>query len=141
MDFRDKWFANLLERRGLPLSAPIALLGECRRHIGPTMQIASVEFVVVPSDHFDVVNEVALTVELADLKFPDYAIFGFLDVAMPMDSIGINSIKLLVKTVGVDAIESSALALREAGRDAARKLLQILKTIPISAPARDEEIM
>jgi len=97
--------------------------------------MAAVEIAVRPSDQFEIVNEVPLSEELVSLKFPDYVIYGFLDVAMASDSIDIDKMRLAVRSVKIDSAGSSAYALREAGRDAARKIVQILKIAPSISPS------
>jgi rRNA-processing protein FCF1 len=91
------------------------------------MQIASVTLSVASREKFEVINKVALTKELVELKFPEMAIFGFLDIVMIVDSLDVTSIRIAIENVVVDPIETTAFAIREAGRDAARKLLQALK--------------
>jgi hypothetical protein len=99
------------------------------------MQIASVTLRVSPADKFELKNEVTLTKELVELQFPEFAIFGFLDVIMTADSLDTTQIRIAVESAVIDSIGTSAFAFREAGRDAARKLLQTLK-LPTSTVSR-----
>jgi hypothetical protein len=137
-DFRQKWFINLLQKPDLLLPASIAVSGEHNRHVGPKIDFASVTIVIASSEQFNFVNEVELTDELNLMKFPECAIFGFLDMVMVSDGIGIGRMRLTLKDAGYNPIESSALAFREAGRNADRKFIQILRPTPSARPARPD---
>ena len=115
----------------MPLPAPIVVTGECDRHLGAMKQVAAVKVAIFPSEEFDVLNEAHMTAELRALKFPEYAIFGFLDVVMTDDFFGTGNIRIVVKEGHVHPIDSSPLAFREAGRAAGKKFLQLLRPMPL----------
>ena len=120
---RVAWFIN---------QAVTTLYGECNK---PGLRIAGVEFKIQAAESFTVRNEVEVTDELRGLRFPEFAIFGFLDVAMVSGIVGSGKLQLTVTKAVVHPVDTSAMAFRAAGNDAGQKLLAILKQ-PSSTPPR-----
>jgi hypothetical protein len=126
-DFRELWFRNLVTATRLPLDKSISARGQYDKHTGPGWASAAVLIAVSPGSSFSVRNNVALTEERSSLGFPDFVIFGFLDVMLVADNVDTNSIILTIDDVCIDPITTTPMALREAGRDAARKILETIR--------------
>lgn len=122
----DEWFR---ERMTVPTAR---LAGEVRvsvvhdRHLGPTWERAGVVLEVAPSDAFDV----ELLPGVGNAEEQEYATataLGFLDVAMVNTPFPLRDVRLRILQLIVDPVGSSHMAFREAGRQAARKVLEGLR--------------
>jgi hypothetical protein len=82
--------------------------------------------VVEPADTFGVVDEVENRDSLAEFQHPDYIIFGLLDILMPSPT-PTTKIRIIIKWVKVDPVETTRMAFLMAGRDAGRKILEATK--------------
>ena len=60
-------------------------------------------------------------------QFMEWAVFGFLDVVMLAEPLPLKNIKVTVTDADVDPVSSSMMALRRAGRDAGREMLEALR--------------
>ena len=80
-----------------------------------------------PAERFEVVNEVQAQRGLEALRFPECAIFGVLDILMVSESAPVASVRLTLKDALWDPTDTTAMAFRQAGRDAGRKILAALK--------------
>ena len=126
-DLRYRWFENILSTSALPMKSCVTITSEYDKHLGPTWQSAGLTVVVSQSEGFSFTNKVPMTDDLAGAKFPEYAVFGFLDIIMVADQICSECIKLEFTEARFDTVNTTAMAFREAGRDAGRKLLHVLK--------------
>lgn len=129
MTLQIKWFEDICARKGRTLLAPLEVTGQCDRWLGTMRQRASLRTIINPCDKFSVSNEVAPSADLIQARFPDMAIFGFLDIAMICDFFDAKSVQLVLKSVDFSPVETSAEAFREAGRDAAQKFLASMRSV------------
>lgn len=92
------------------------------------MEVARIDLLVEPADLFEVVVAVPKLAPTPEHeRFIEWAIFGFLDVVMVAEPYPIKSVKLTIMDAEVDAVSSSMMAFRHAGRDAGRKFLAMRK--------------
>jgi hypothetical protein len=90
------------------------------------MEIARVELLVEPAEAFEVIVAVSTIAPTSEHeRFIEWAIFGFLDVVMVAEPYPIKSVKITVVDAEFDAVSSSMMAFRHAGRDAGRKFLEM----------------
>jgi hypothetical protein len=126
-DFLQAWADGLLKARPLALKLPITVVGERDQHLGPRWEFAKVTVMAEPAEKFEVVNEVQAHRELESLRFPEWAIFGVLDILMVSESAPVASVRLTLKEAIWNSTDTSAFAFRQAGRDAGRKILAAMK--------------
>lgn len=92
---------------------------------------ASVRVRVEPASKFELIDRSFKSEELEQnlqlIDFPNCAIFGMLDVFLISGSSPIRNIRVVIEDVGYDPIDSSSMAFREAGRDAARKITEEIR--------------
>jgi hypothetical protein len=100
----------------------VIVTGERDHHLGPRWEFAKLTIVAEPAERFEIVNEVRMTPELEALRFPEWAIYGVLDVLMVAGSAPLTGVRLTLKDAGWNPVDSSAMAFRQAGRDAGRKI-------------------
>jgi hypothetical protein len=126
-DYLRLWAEGLLKAKSLSVRSPITVVGERDKHLGPRWEFAKVEVSVEPAEGFEVVNNVSITDELKGLSFPDCVICGLLDVLMVEESAPLARIRLTLNDAVWSATDTSAMAFRQAGRDAGRKIIAGLK--------------
>jgi hypothetical protein len=128
-NIRQRWFENLLRSKGISPTGSITVEGRIDKHVGPQMVFAEIKVAIGVSQEFSVFNEVEMTDDLIAEKFPEYVIFGILDVLMTSDLVCTDRLQLTIKGVKTSPIDTSPLVFREAGRDAARNFLLALKNL------------
>lgn len=118
-----EWAEGLLVRQSLVVAATCTVVGARDKHLGPRNEFAKVELSVDPAQRFELVDLVEPTPELAGLGYPDWVLFGVLDILMLAESAPITAIRITLRSVETHPIDSSPMALRQAGRDAGRKIV------------------
>jgi hypothetical protein len=126
-DYVQIWFEHLRGRRQASIPARIEILGEYNKHTGPAWPRAAVRLVVEPAEAFEVVDEVEKTDDLEQFAHPDYVMIGLLSMLMTASSMPILKIRVTLKEVKIDPIETTRMAFEMAGRDAGRKILAAMK--------------
>jgi hypothetical protein len=126
--YLELWFEVLLKKQSSPLTSGVSVTGERDKHLGPSFQFARVKVSVEPSKRLEVVDLVPKNEELRGLGYPDWVIFGLLDVLILSDDFPIDKARIILTEADYSAIESSPMAFREAGRDSGRKILQAFRT-------------
>lgn len=124
MKYLERWYEDLVSKPSMPIEHAIQLQGVHDEHLGPRDAFAMVEFLIEPAPEFDVAVKLPdgeLTSE--QRMFLDHAVFGFLDVVLTTETYPIRAIRLTIVNASFHAISSSAMAFRQAGRDAARQFL------------------
>jgi len=122
------WFETLLKKPSAPLTFVATATGECDKHLGPTWQFARIKVRIEPAARFEVADLVPNNEELRGSGYPDWAIFGLLDVLVLSDSFPIDKVRIVLTEADYNAVESSPMAFREAGRESAREILQALRS-------------
>jgi hypothetical protein len=125
-DYLKLWAEGLLKRSSLTLKSRITVVGERDQNLGPRFEFAKVQVSVEPSSTFQVVNTVPANEELRQLGYPDWAIFGLLDVLMVAQSAPLINIRVTLEKAEHHPVDSSQMAFRHAGRDAGRKIIQAM---------------
>jgi hypothetical protein len=125
-DYTKLWFDRLLRRNTIPIASPLTITGERNKHLGPMFQFASVNLTIESSQDFEVVDNVSANDELRRLGYPEMVIFGLLDILMVSDFF-VGNVRIVLNEIRYDEIDSSPMALREAGRDAGRKIVESLR--------------
>jgi hypothetical protein len=137
-DYLKLWQQDMLKANSLTLKSKITIVGERNEHIGPRWEIARIQITVEPASDFEVVDVYPDNQEARQEGFLDWAVFGLLDVIMLTWSTPLRNIRVTLEKAEVDAINSSRMAFRHAGRDAGRKLLQIVKGNALTHDAVDD---
>jgi hypothetical protein len=125
-DYIELWKQNVTARRAQAVESGIEITGERDKRLGPLHEYAKVTIYVEPSDHFEVVDLVENTNRAREEGFPDNFIFGLLDIPVTTEHGPLLGARLMLKTAEYDPINSSSNAYWGAGRDAGRKLLEIV---------------
>lgn len=125
----------MLKPNSLTLKSKVTIVGERNEHIGPRWEIARISITVEPAPDFEVVDLYPDNQEARQEGYLDWAVFGLLDVIMLTWSTPLRNIRVTLEKVEVDAINSSRMAFRHAGRDAGHKLLQIVKGSALKVPS------
>ena len=125
MNYLEQWAAGFLSSRSGSLAKAVRVDGVRRVHLGPRIEIARIDLLVEPADAFQVVVAVPTVIPTPEHeRFIEWAIFGFLDVVMLAEPYPIKRVRVTVVDAEVDAVSSSMMAFRHAGRDAGRKFLE-----------------
>ncbi|SRR5258706_14214922 len=127
-DYLRSWAEELLQRKPIRLRSRITVTGERNQHLGPKLEVASVRVTVEPAATFEVVDAVPANEELSQFGYPDWVVFGLLDVFMVAESSPITNVRIILEKADPDPINSSKMAFRHAGRDAGRKIVERLKS-------------
>jgi hypothetical protein len=121
-DYIQRWTAELMKRPEKTIASCVEVTGERHKHVGPKIEYASVRVSLEPADEFEVVDEVEQNTELKQMGYPDWFVFGLLDILMTAESMPLTKIKIVLKNATYDRIDSSPRAFLEAGRDAGQKI-------------------
>jgi len=106
------------------MKGSIRIEGISDKHLGPRIEYARIVFECMPADDFEVdFGEYRNRASVTEQLFLEAAIFGFLDIALLHEPRPLRSICLRVVQVDFDDTNSSQMAFRHAGQDAARKVL------------------
>jgi hypothetical protein len=124
VDYREIWARNLLEENQLSIEAPMSIIGERNVHLGPRWEFAKVELNITPANGFQVVDAIPSDPKLRVYGHPDWVVFGLLDVLMTAESAPLTGFVVKIEKIEYHPIDSSPMALRRAGRNAATKLLE-----------------
>jgi hypothetical protein len=126
-EYFTEWFHNVMERPDIVLSQSISVRGECRRHTGPSYWYAAVTLIVEPGAQLQVEDMLAadLSQRIRELGWYDQIVFGVLDVFLTRPIEPIRAFKLTISDIEINEIESNAMALRIAARNAAENVLEL----------------
>ncbi len=127
IDYLKLWADGLLTRRSLTLKSKITVVGERNQHLGPRFEFAKVQMSVEPASSFEVVDALPANEELRQLGYPDWAVFGLLDVLTTAESSPLTNIRVILEKAEHHPVDSSQMAFRQAGRDAGRKIIESLR--------------
>jgi hypothetical protein len=128
-DYVQLWLETLRDRcqdrvrHKDTVPARIEVVGQMNNHGDPNWVKAAVRMVVEPSDTFEVVDEVERVDALREFDHPDYIMIGLLSVLMTARYSPIFKVKITLKAVTIDPIETTRAAFEVAGRDAGRKIV------------------
>ncbi len=104
----------------------VEIVGEHNKHLGPTWAFAEVTIRVEQSANFELVDLVDEQNSSRQCGYPENFVSGFLDALGAISDPSELAIRLILSSVKHDPIKSSPLAFFEAGRDAGRKLAELL---------------
>ena len=108
------------------LTVPVTVIGEWTHTANS--EFAKVQLTVQAAKNFEVVDSVEQKNELSRLgvEWPDPVIFGLLDSLMNTDLGSLRNIRVTLGHVWYHEVDSTRNALRNAGRDAGRKIIAVL---------------
>lgn len=121
-DYLKNWAESLLNARSLAIKSSVTVVGERNQHLGPRWEFAKVTVTAEPAAVFEVINKVPIGPELKALGFPDCVIHGVLDILMTAGPAPLSAVRLTIEDAAWDAIDSSEMAFRQAGREAGRRI-------------------
>lgn len=125
-DYLALWGEGSPDKNSRKLPRPITVVGE-RLHTGKS-EFARIQLTVHPASVFEVVDSVLEKDDLDRLGvgWPDPVIFGLLDVLMNLQPDPLRDIRVVLERVWYHEVDSSRDAFRNAGRDAARKVIEAI---------------
>lgn len=135
-NYLELWAHGLLASKPLRLDQRITVVGERNQHLGPRWEFARIQVSIEPSQRFEVVDAAEANDELRRLGYLDLAVFGLLDILMVAETAPLSAVRLTLEKVHHSPIDSSQIAFRQAGRDAGRKILDVLKLNRSTIPDR-----
>ena len=133
-DYLKLWQQELFKLSSLTLKSKITVTGERNKHLGPRWEIAGIQISVEPAPSFEVIDLFPGNEEARQEGYLDWAVFGLLDVVILAESAPLKNIRIILEKAEVDAVNSSRMAFRHAGRDVGRKLLQAVKDSALTPP-------
>ena len=126
-EYVQRWAMDQLRRTPMSFRCSVHAGGTHDKHAGPAWQYASLELAAEPSNAFSVVVEcgegAARTAR--ENGWLDAAVFGVLDVFMTSRSVPVLGVLIRIKAIKDHPVDSSQIAFRLAGRQAAQKLLEL----------------
>jgi len=127
MNFIKDWFDNIESKTSGGWNKTITVIGECRRHTGPSIWFASLEVEFAPNSQFEVSNKLKPEVGklIQERGWYEYIVFGILDVMLTTPHAPIKNFKLTINQVEFNETESNQMAFRLAARNAASKALDL----------------
>ncbi len=131
-DYITLWAEGLCKRASLPLKAPLRVTGERDQHLGPRYEFAKVTLSALPASTFEVVDSAPEDVELRRLGYPDWFIFGLLDVLMLGGSGPLHKVKIVLEAAEYHRVDSSPIAFLNAGRVAGQKIIDSTREVRAS---------
>jgi Elongation factor G, domain IV len=131
MDIYNKWFEDLMQRKGRKWKGIIRVQGEGKRY-GPTTWFAKVILEFSPSNEFEVGNllEPGLAKIAYNEEWYDFIIYGVLDILLVSQLEPIKDLKLTICQIEYNETESNSMAFRLAARNAALKALEVFDKSP-----------
>ncbi len=126
-DYLTLWGKELQEQYSFPVDRTVIVVGERDRHLGPRWEKAKVQVTVEPATVFEVIDAAPDDKELQKFGYPDWVVFGPLDVLMVAFSSPVRNVRIILEKAEYDPVDSSAMAFRQAGRDAGRKIIEALR--------------
>lgn len=109
-----------------PLQSVVEIIGTRKKHLGPRIDYAKVTMRVEPSGVFEVVDLVDEQDGSRRFGFPDKFVSGLLDALGVSRSEPDLALRVILTSADHHPIDSSPQAFVEAGRDAGRKLAEML---------------
>lgn len=129
-DFVQLWKDGLTDGPATPLQFSFRALGERNCHAGAHWEFARIQVLVEPASAFEVIDAVPEGAELARYRFPDWAVFGLLDVFMLHEPAApIRNVRITLEKAEYSPVDSYPIAFRNAGRDAGRKIVRFIQRV------------
>lgn len=133
-DYLKLWQQELVKLTSLKLKSRVTIIGERNKHLGPRWEFARIQITIEPAPNLEVIDLCPDNEEARLEGFLDWVVFGLLDVVMLTESAPLKDIRIILEKAEIDAVNSSCMAFRHAGRDAGRKLLQVVKNNAFTPP-------
>lgn len=131
MEILNDWFQSLIARSYAEVKDTVQATGVCKKHTGGMVLYASVNLSVGPGkgiEYCDLLNE-AVRTKMTSEGWYRQILYGVLDVFLTHSATPISSFILTIEGVDYHEIDSNELAFRLAGRDAARKCLNVMNFV------------
>jgi hypothetical protein len=134
--YLTEWAAQILSSSSMTLRAPVEVVGIRDQHMGPRWEFAQIKVKIEPADSFEVqIDPLARAVDSDENGYLDWAIMGLLDVLLTAETRPLKNIRVTFIEAKNHPVDSSQMAFRHAGRDAARNVFQIMKDNAFSSAA------
>jgi hypothetical protein len=138
-DYVALWLDGRQRPQHRTINAPISVSAKFNEYLVYGFQRVEIELEVEPSSSFEVVDALQRNEEVRENGFLDWAILGLLDVLMVADPEPICNLRVVLKDMDYDHIESSQMAFRMAGRIAGQQIVSALSKDRNSAPPAASE--
>jgi len=126
--YLEKWADDLLSRQSDAVTKPGCVEGVRDKALGPRSDYALVIIRFEACNSFHVECDCENRSELEACGYFDSIVFGLLDVLMTASAYPVRNISLRIDRAEIDPIHSSQMAFRLAGRDAGRKIVDLLSS-------------
>ena len=135
-DYLSEWTKNVVSRTSLNLKQPVEIEGLRDQHLGGRWETARIKIAIKPHDHFHVTaDSLANKEELDKHGYLDWAVMGILDVLLVSEAYPLKNVSIDFLEAEIHPVNASQMAFRQAGRDAGRRLLQIVKDNAFPPPS------
>jgi hypothetical protein len=127
-DLLSQWLNELPSRQSWTLTRSVSVTGRREKHWRERSEFASVSLTFDPAEHFEVVDRVPCRseIEALNIGWPQTVVYGLLDVLMTMESHPLYKVRVTLTDAAYHHTDSTEIALREAGKDAARSFVERL---------------
>lgn len=119
-DYVALWAEQLARRPGRTLRSALTVTGTAR--IVPAKMFAIVSLTATPSARFEVHDATSACATATHLGFPDWFIFGLLDVLMSDEHGPLTGLSVIIKDFKYHDVDTTREALVYAARDAGRQI-------------------
>jgi translation elongation factor EF-G len=126
MNYLNKWYEDILTRSSLPLAQSVRVRGQRDEHLGPREEFGEIEVLIEPSSSFEVLVDTKIEKSEEVGSFIDSALYGLLDVLLVSGPFPVRDVRILLTDLKYDAVRSSRMAFRQAGRDAGRRAVAMI---------------
>jgi len=117
-----------VSRTSLDLKQSVEVDGTRDQHLGGRWETARIRITAKPHDCFLVTTDMLINeLELVKYGYLDWAIMGLLDILLVSEAYPLRNVHIKFLEADIHPVNASQMAFRQAGRDAARKLLQVVK--------------
>jgi hypothetical protein len=130
-DLHD-WFRDRATAPSLTFDGAIEVMATHDRHFGPRWEHAEITVVITSAPEFAVALSDDLPSDAEQQGYARAVALGFLDVVMVHSPRPIRDVRLDIRRLVVDPVDSSAMAFRKAGQLAAEQLIAKLKQRPVA---------
>ena len=122
MNYIGLWLEDIRARPSLTLKSSLQVQALHDKHLGPRSEYAKVDILFEPAPQFEVVTQVDV-----GKGYVNSIVFGLLDILLASGQYPLKDIRVVIKGIETDPINSSQMAFRLAGRRAGMLLMESLE--------------
>ena len=128
----EGWKDSILNTHHLSIASEVSTTGEINQPLGGRWRVAKIEVLVEPAPSFCVSCEMEepLTRQMEREGFLEHAVYGMIDILATAQLSPVLRLRIRFVGAAIHPVESTPVAFRLAGRDAARRILDQAKIVP-----------